>query len=202
MTTFPGSPRVLKGSIIGLDPFNPLASVIVFQYNPEKMTRTLKARTSGKGGARAEALRLEGAPEESIKMEVEIDATDQLEAGDGIAAAMGVHPQLAALEMLIYPKSSLVIANTALALTGTIEMIPAEVPLTLLVWGAKRVLPVRLGGFSISETAYDTKLNPIQATVSLELQVLTYSDLSATHPGYYLHLAYQVVKEAMATIGS
>jgi hypothetical protein len=34
MTTFPGSPRLTKGAIIGLDPLNPLASVIIFQYNP------------------------------------------------------------------------------------------------------------------------------------------------------------------------
>ena len=36
MTSFPGSPRVLKGAIVGIDPFNPVASVIVFQYNPER----------------------------------------------------------------------------------------------------------------------------------------------------------------------
>jgi hypothetical protein len=40
MTTFPGSPRLIKGTIDGIDPFNPLASVIVFQYNPDTLGRT------------------------------------------------------------------------------------------------------------------------------------------------------------------
>lgn len=202
MTTFPNSPRLIKGAIVGLDLFNPLASVIVFQYNPDKLTRTLQAQASGEGGAHAEAMRLKGAPVETIKLDVEIDATDQLEQGDSLAASTGIHPQLAALEMLLYPKSLLVIANTVLMALGTLEIVPPVAPLTLLIWGAKRVLPVRLTEFSITEEAYDTTLNPIRASVSLGLRVLSYNDLSPTHPGYYLFLTHQVVKEAMATIGS
>jgi hypothetical protein len=205
MTTFPKSPRLLKGAIVGFDIFNPLASVIVFQYNPHTLTRTLKANT--KGGAKGEALRLTGPPKETIKMDIEIDATDQLEKGGRIAARMGIYPQLSALEMLLYPKSSLVIANMAMGKLGTMEVNPPEAPLTLLVWGVKRVLPVRLEGLTITEEAYDTNLNPIQAKVSLDLQVLSYSDFQnkegkVTHPGFYLSLAHQVVKEAMAVIGS
>jgi hypothetical protein len=202
MTTFPRSPRLLKGAIVGVDIFNPLASVIVFQYNPLELTRKLTARTAKSEGAKGEAMRLTGPPQETITLKVEIDATDALEKADGIATSMGVYPQLSALEMLIYPKSALVIANTALALAGTIEVIAPEAPMTLLIWGVKRVLPVRLTDFSITEEAYDTSLNPIRASVSLSLQVLSYADLTATHPGYYLFLAHQVVKEAMATIGS
>ena len=94
------------------------------------------------------------------------------------------------------------IANTALLALGTIEIIPPVAPLTLFIWGPKRVLPVRLTEFSITEEAYDPTLNPIRAKVSLGLRVLSYSDLPLTHPGYSLFLAHQVVKEAMATIGS
>jgi hypothetical protein len=202
MTTFPGSPRLMKGAIVGIDIFNPLASVIVFQYNPDTLTRTLQAQTSGEGGDRTEALRLKGAPIESIKLDVEIDATDQLETADTIATSLGIYPQLSALEMLIYPKSSLVIANTALLAAGTIEVIPPVAPFTLFIWGPKRVLPVRLTEFSIAEQAYDVNLNPIQAKVSLGLQVLSYNDFPITHPGYHLFLAHQVIKETMATIGS
>jgi hypothetical protein len=207
MTTFPGSPRVLKGAIIGLDPVNPYASIIVFQYNPDTLRRTLQARaaeaTQGTGSVdRSEALRLRGAPVENITLDIEIDATDQLANGNPLATGMGVYPQLSALEMLLYPKSSLVIANTILALTGTIELIPPEAPLTLFIWGPKRILPVRLTTFSITEDAYDVDLNPIRASVNLGLRVLSYSDLSLTHPGYYLFLAHQVTKEVMATIGS
>jgi hypothetical protein len=203
MTTFPNSPRLLKGAIVGIDEFNPLASVILFQYNPETLTRTLQAQAMGsEGGDRSEALRLKGAPVESISLEVDIDATDQLERTENTAVSMGVYPQLSALEMLIYPKSALVLANTALLAVGTIEVIPPTSPLTLFIWGPKRVLPVRLTNFSITEEAYDANLNPIRAKVSLSLRVLSYNDLPLSHLGYSLFLSHQVVKEAMATIGS
>jgi hypothetical protein len=173
------------------------------------MRRTLQAQTAGPragatgaAGDRTEALRLRGAPVENITLDVDIDATDQLANGSVLATTMGVYPQLSALEMLLYPKSALVIANTVLALAGTIELIPPEAPLTLFVWGPRRVLPVRLTAFSITEEAYDVSLNPIRAKVNLGLRVLSYSDLPMSHPGYYLFLAHQVVKEVMATVGS
>ena len=202
MSSFPGSPRVMRGALIGIDIFNPVASVIVFQYNPDTMTRTLQAQTSGENAARSEALRLRGAPVESIKMDVEIDATDQLEKGDGSATSMGIYPQLSALEMLVYPKSLRVIANTVLQLAGSRIIIPPLGPLVLLVWGLKRVLPVRLSEFTITEEAHDVSLNPIRARVSLGLRVLSYNDLPLTNPGYYIFLAHQVAKETMATMGS
>jgi hypothetical protein len=203
MTTFPGSPKIVKGAIVGVDIFNPVASVIVFQYNPVKLTRSLTAQTVGGESDRTEALRLSGPPTETITInELEIDATDQLEKEEGTAVGMGIYPQLSALEMLIYPKSALVIANTLLMLAGTIEVIPPEAPFTLFIWGPKRVLPVRLTTFTINEEAYDVNLNPIRASINLGLQVLNYNDFPVTHPGYHLFLAHQVVKETMATIGS
>jgi hypothetical protein len=203
MTTFPGSPRLTKGAIIGIDPLNPLASVIIFQYNPKSLTRRLDAQTSGEDGARSEVLRLSGPPAETITIsELEIDAADQLEQADATAVGMGIYPQLSALEMLIYPKSAQVILNTALLAVGTIEVVPPEAPFTLFIWGAKRVLPVRLTEFTITEEAHDPNLNPIRATVNLGMRVLTYNDFPVTHPGYALFLAHQVVKETMAVVGS
>jgi hypothetical protein len=193
----------MKGALVGLDILNPLASVIVFQYNPDTMTRRLQAQTLGGGeGDRTEAYRLKGAPIENISLDVEIDATDQLEKGDGLTGAVGIYPQLSALEMLIYPKSALVITNTVLLAAGTIEVIPPVAPFTLFIWGPQRVLPVRVSDFSITEEAFDPNLNPIRAKVSLGLRVLSYNDFSVTHPGYYVFLAHQVVKETMAVIGS
>jgi hypothetical protein len=201
MSSFPGSPQVLKGAIIGLDPFNPLASIIIFQYNPDTMTRTLTAQTTGSDTAdKGEALRLKGPPRETIKVDVEIDAADQLEVADATATTVGLHPTLASLEMLLYPKSALAIANEALAAVGVIEVIPAEAPLTLFVWGAMRTLPVRLDEFSITEEAFDTILNPIRAKVSLSLQVLNYQDLGLASVGGALFMVHQVAKEVMATI--
>jgi|SRR5581483_5952425 len=201
MSTFPGSPRLLKGAIIGLDPVNPLASVVVFQYNPDTMTRRLDARSSGGSdtGDRSEAFRLTGPPKETITLNIEIDAADQLEQVNPIAVVSGIYPTLAALEMLLYPKSATVIANAAMAQAGLLEIIPVEAPLTLFVWGPLRVLPVRLTGFSITEEAYDTLLNPIRAKVDLTLNVLSYVDLKITNPGYTLFLAHQIAKEVLAT---
>lgn len=203
MTDVPISPRLVKGAIVGVDLFNPLASVIMFHYNPETLTRTLQADVAAiQEGGRSEPMRFRGAPSETVKLDVEIDAADQLERQDPVAADMGIHPQLAALEMLLYPKSSVVIANTVLLAAGVIETIQPLAPLTLFIWGPRRVLPVRITSLSITEEAYSEKLNPIRAKVSLELRVLSYSDLPLSHPGYALFVAHQVAKEAMAVLGS
>src|SRR6266446_978804 len=114
MTSFPGSPRLLKGAIVGIDPFNPLASVVVFQYNPDTMTRKLEPRAVSAEGDRGEAFRLTGAPKETITLSIELDATDQLEQANPLAIATGIYPTLAALEIMLYPKSTTVIVNTAL----------------------------------------------------------------------------------------
>lgn len=203
MSAFPNSPRLLKAAIVGIDLFNPLASIIVLQYNPESLTRTIQPQTIGnEEGARTDVLRLTGAPIETIRLDAELDATDQLEQSDPIATTLGIYPQLSALEMLVYPKSIKVIIDTALMAVGTTEIVPPMAPFTVLIWGIKRVVPVRVADFSITEEAHDVNLNPIRAKVSLGFRVLSYNDFSVTHPGYYLFLAHQVVKETMALINT
>jgi hypothetical protein len=199
MTTFPGSPRLLKGAIIGLDKANPLASVIVFQYNPDTMTRRLEARAAAEGGDRSEALHLIGPPKETITLSVEIDATDQLERAEPLTVVAGVSPTLSALEVLLYPKSADVLANFALSAAGMLSIRPTEAPLTLFVWGPNRVLPVRITSFTITEEAFDTVLNPTRAKVDLTLQVLSYYDLKPSNPGFSLFMAYQIAKEILGT---
>ncbi len=204
MSSFPGTPKVAHGAIVSIDLTSPIPSVVPFQYNPDSMTRTLQAQTISGEGNRTEAYRLKGAPIETISLDVEFDAADQLADPDSNpnATSMGIYPQLSALEIILYPKSALVIANTALAALGTIEIIPPMAPFTVFIWGAKRVLPVRLTDFRVTEELYDTNLNPIRAKVSLGMRVMTYDDFDITHPGYALFLAHQVVKETMAAIGS
>lgn len=199
MTAFPGSPRVLKGALVSVDPFNPLPRAVVFQYNPDTMTRRLEPRAAGGDGDRGEAFRLTGAPKETITVSVEIDATDQLEAAHPLAVASGITPTLAALETMLYPKSAVVIANSILSAVGTIEVIPAEGPMVLFVWGATRVLPVRVTGLTVTEEAYDTALNPTRAKVELTLAVLGYNDLKIASPGHALFMVHQLAKEALAT---
>jgi hypothetical protein len=193
---------VFKGAIIGLDALKPVASVVVFQYNPERVTRQLKPQTGSSDGAEGEAMRLAGPPEETFSLDIEIDAVDQLANGDPIAGTLGIAPQLASLEMLYYPASGVVIANEALAQAGLIEVVPPEAPLALLVWGPARVLPIRITDISIAEEAYDPRLNPIQAKVSLSLRVLTYDDLGLVSVGGGLFMVHQVAKEVLAGVGS
>lgn len=202
MTSFPGSPRTLRGAIVGLDIFNPASSVIVFQYNPESLSRTIDPRIGSEEGSRSERLRLKGAPKETISAEIFIDATDQLEKQDPFTTRLGIYPQLSALEMLVYPKSPLVIANTVLAAAGSISIIPPLSPLTLFAWGRFRIVPVVMSQISITEEAHDVNLNPIRARVSLSMRVLTYDDLPLTNLGYGISLGHQLLKEAFATMSS
>jgi hypothetical protein len=193
-----GPPLLAKGALVAFDPYGARVSAVVFQYNPETLTRTLQPQASGEDGSRSEALRLKGPPVETIKVDIEIDATDQLEQADPTATTQGIHPQLAALETLVYPSSAMTIANTALLAAGVIEVLAPETPLTLFVWGLRRVLPVRITEFTITEEAHDTALNPIRAKVSLGVRVLNTNDLSFMHPGYGVFLAHQIVKESLA----
>ena len=77
------------------------------------------------------ALRIRGPPVETIKLEAEIDATDQLEHANPTAAQLGIHPQLAALERLIFPSSDQLLENNRIAQSGKLEIIPMQAPLTL-----------------------------------------------------------------------
>ncbi|BAY24874.1 hypothetical protein NIES2100_46720 [Calothrix sp. NIES-2100] len=199
-TTFPGSPLPSKGQIIAIDTLTyVIVSTIAFQYNPESFSRKLQVQAiGGEGGSHSEALRLQGAPVETFQLEIEIDATDQLEKAERTAIDYGIYPQLAALETLIYPKSSQVKTNMDQAKQGIVEIVPYEAPLTLLVWGNKRKLPVRLTDFSINEEAYDVNLNPIRAKMSLGLRVLSYNDLPWDMRSSKLFFNHHKEKEEMA----
>jgi hypothetical protein len=202
-SSFPGSPKVLKGGIVLLDPdtFTPLPNgIIVLQYNPDTLTRSLKIKGADEGGDRSEALRLTGPPVETLKLDAEIDATDQLEAGDANTLQYGIFPQLSALETLVYPPSRTLQTNFTLAQRGTLEIMPVLAPLSLFVWSSKRIVPVRLTDFSITEEAFDPTLNPIRAKVSLGMRVLTIDDLDFNDKSGSLYMAYQQQKETIAKL--
>lgn len=197
----PISPRVTKGALVSLELPNPIPKVIVFQYNPESLNRSLQAQTvSLPQGMRSEAFRLKGPPVETIDFEIELDAADQLEKPDQNPGTVlnGIYAQIASLELMLYPKSSLIIGNASLLSSGSLEIIPPEGPFVLLVYGRNRIIPVRLKEFRIIEQDHDPSLNPIRAKVSISLSVLTYADLDPSHPGYALSLANQILKEGLA----
>jgi hypothetical protein len=202
MSSFPGSPRLLKGGIVLLDPdTSAVERIIALQYNPDTLTRTLQVQGAGaESGDRLEALRLKGPPVETIKLDAEIDLIDQSSVAvlDEATTQPGIYPQLAALETIVYPASSQLQANNSQAQSGTLEIAPMEAPLTLFIWSKNRILPVRFTDFSITEEAFDVALNPIRAKVSLGMRVLSVNDLGFDHKGGNLFMTYLQQKERFA----
>jgi hypothetical protein len=202
MSTFPGSPKLLKAGLVLIDPQSAAVQrIITLQYNPDSLSRTLQIQKVGAdAGKNSQALRLKGPPIETFKLDAEIDAADQLEFPDQNpnTVQMGIYPQLSALETIIYPTSNQLLANNAAAQSGTLEIAPMEAPLTLFVWN-QRVVPVQITDFSVTEEAFDPALNPIRAKVSLSLKVFNVDDLGFDHKGGSLYLAYQQQKERFAT---
>jgi len=204
-SAFPNSPRLARGGLVLLDPLTGLLQkVISFQYNPDTLTRTLVPQGIGpEPGDRLEALRLKGPPQETIKLEAEIDATDALEtptasAADQTVATVGLLAYLASLELSFTPPVTQLVIDEILAQVGLIEIAPIEAPLTVFVWGSNRVAPVRITEYSVTEHAFDSLLNPTRATVGLSLRVLTVFDLGFAVPGGLLYLLHQLAKERLA----
>ncbi len=200
----PNSPRLVRAGLVLMDPDTSVVkSVIALQYNPDTLTRTLQVQSTagGQDGVHVDAFRIRGPAVETIKVEAELDATDQLEFPSQfpVTAEYGLQPQLAQLEMLVNPTVETLQADDALANSGTLEIIPDEQPLMLFVWSRSRVVPVRMTDFSITEEAFDAALNPIRAKVSLGLRVLTVDDLGFSHPGGRLFMSYLANKENLAS---
>lgn len=204
--SFSGSPRLIKGGIVLLDPNSgAMLRVIALQYNPDSITRTLQAQSvASDGHNRSEPLRLKGPPVETFKLDAELDATDQLEFPEQNQGAVqaGLLSQLAVLETIIYPSSQTILANHALAQQGTLEIVPMESALTLFVWNSSRIVPVRLTDFSVTEEAFDPSLHPIRAKVSLGMRVLSVDDFPFDHRGTGLYMVYQQQKENLARSGA
>jgi hypothetical protein len=205
VTRYADIPKPIRSGLVVVNPDTGTPQrVIVLQFNPDTLERTVapqSAGDSGDGGSggtgsgdRNEALRLKGPAQESWKFTAEIDATDQFE----IAAPDGIHPQLATLEMLVQPTTEQLRAASRLSQKGTIEISPIEMPLTLFTWGSKRVMPVRLTELSVNESAFDVNLNPIRASLGIGMKILTVSDLPAGHRGADLYMAHLAQKERLA----
>jgi hypothetical protein len=205
---FPGSPRRLKGAlaVYKTDTRGTQPQIIVFQYNPNQVRRTLANRAAPKessnvGSAREEVRRVLGPPVETITISVELDAADQLAEPSQHQAVVenGLYPALATLEMVLYPPSIRAQEIERLAAQGEVQLSPVDVPLLLLILGQSRVAPVMLTNFSITEEAFDQNLNPIQAKVDLGMRVLTYMELDRNTLGFDAYLAYQRQKETLAS---
>lgn len=207
MTASPISPRLVKGGIVTMDPdTSAVKSIIALQYNPDSLSRTLQIQAvqGSQDGTRVDALRLRGPAVETIKLDAELDATDLLEYPNQfpLTVQLGLHPQLAQLEMLVNPTVETLLNDDALSNAGSLEIIPLQQPLTLFVWSRMRVVPVRLTDFSVTEEAFDPNLNPIRAKVSLGMRVLSIDDLGFSHPGGHMFMSYLTKKEQLASQAS
>jgi len=181
------SPKFEKGALVqlvkGLTGVVP--NVIPFQYNPGKLSHTLTPWNpfevdQTQRGAQAPTVQPFD-PKESFTLTLEIDATNDLEDDNPVANLVGVADRLAALKKLTLPSEGLAgdLINSAVgaarALVGKAskQAVRPTVPVVLFVWGPGRILPVRVTSFSVEETLFLPSLHPIQATVTLGLEVLT-----------------------------
>ena len=198
------SPKLIKGGLVVLPPGGSGAPLrtIALQYNPDTLTRSYQVQGVGGdgGGERAQPFRLKGPAIETLKVDAEIDATDQLEASEqnAITVQHGIAPQIATLESLANPSVAELLALDALASSGALEIIPPEAPLVLFIWSRNRIVPVRVTELSVTEEAFDAALNPIRAKVSLGLRVLSTDDLGFQHRGGSLFINHLRTREALA----
>jgi hypothetical protein len=195
---------LFKGGLVVLAPGGgPVQRTIALQYNPDSLSRSYQVQGVGGdgGGERAQPFRLKGPAIETIRLEAEIDATDQLEfpGNHPNTVAYGIAPQLALLESLVNPSVDELLRLAALSESGTLEILPPEAPLVLFVWSRSRVVPVRITDLSVTEDAFDPTLHPVRAKVSLSLRVMSTEDLGFRHRGGMMFLSHLRAREGLAS---
>jgi hypothetical protein len=207
----PLRPTLLKGALAVFPTHTPGAqpsAVILFQFNPDTMKRTIAHRAAtppnqgNTGAAKEDIMRVSGPPVETVNLTIDLDATDHLAEPDQNApvAEHGLHPALATLELLMYPTTDEVQKQDQQAEQGQVQVAAADLPLVLFIWGKSRVAPVKITSFSVTEEAFDTRLNPIAAKVELGLQVLTSVEFPESSFGREAFVAYQKAKEGLAQL--
>jgi len=150
MTAFPLSPRLLKGGIVLVDPESgQVKRIITVKYNPDTLSRTLQVKGVGKSADRSEALRLKGPPVETIKLEAEIDATDQSDssAQNPKAVQLGIQPRLAALRLQPKPLSTRVFGDEDRTMSGT-SKVTAKEAMRVRLTAARLSFPCPISGTS------------------------------------------------------
>lgn len=174
----------LRGAFIAYDPggYPDRRRVIPFRFNPESLSRSLQLETGGTTGGTAGAQpgtpsaggeqaadASTGALKESYSVQVRVDFFDRLDATRELPEELGVAPEIAALEDLLYPAE-----NEASAPSSGSEAVSQRPvrPTVLFVWGRKRVVPVRITAMTINETDYNHHLNPVRAEIEVTIEVL------------------------------
>ncbi|HEY4899952.1 MAG TPA: hypothetical protein VIH91_03945 [Terriglobales bacterium] len=176
MSSFLGSPKLVKAGFVVLDPANTVLRILAFQYNPETLVRRLDSVSTTSPPPPG----VPPAPREIVTFTLALDAADKLQAGDAVAQQSGLLPAISALELLLYPAGN-----------------------TLTVWvsGGRRVVPVRITEMQIVEQAFDPALNPIRAEVAVTLLVLKDADLAKDSHGRALWDAHFATLQQLAKTG-
>ncbi len=178
---------LLRGALVEYksDFLGPLPNVVIFQFNPESLTRNIGVPQRPTGATSRETSQAGEVPVETITLTAHFSAADRLGQNDALTRLFGIGPQLAALEQMVHPTGKIggavgaVIDAIGDAIFGggdgaPTQPIPREqYPRVLLIWGFSRVLPVVIASMSVTEQHFDPLLNPIQAEVVLGLKVMT-----------------------------
>jgi hypothetical protein len=197
----------LKGAFINLGAgvLGGLPNIVIFQFNPDQVVRTISLASPpprSRGTASSNSRRQPDKPNESMSFTLRLDASDQLAESNPLAAKSGILPALSALELLMVPATSLLIdLNNLGGGPKPYTHPPFKLPTVLFFWGPFRILPVSLDTLTVTETAYDTLLNPTRAEVAVSLQALAPGQLGpkdALARGAYKYT--EGVKEVMAAL--
>ena len=209
-------PFLMIGAMIeyGSDFLGPLPNVVIFQFNPESLTRTIQIPARPTGGAARETTQAGEPSIEKITLKAQFSAADGKGTGNILARTLGVGPRLAALEKMVNPASKLSgLLGAALDAIGDAlglgggggddprQTIPREkYPRILFLWGPLRVLPVVIESMTITELQYDSLLNPIQADVAIGLAVNAIDKCSDDTVGKGALEYSNMAKDAQATL--
>jgi hypothetical protein len=183
---------LLRGALIeyGTSLIGPIPNVVIFQFNPESLSRTLQIPPRPTGATQREVTQAGEKTFEKITFKAHFSAANMLDEGKVLAELFGIGPQLAALEKMVLPSSKLAgLIGAAIDAIGDAlggggndapaQPIPREkYPRILFIWGLTRVLPVTIDSMTISELEYDSILNPIRAEVDITLSVIAVDDCS------------------------
>jgi len=201
--------KLLKGAFVEYG-FSLPPIAFSFQFNPETLTR---GRTASYGGAGADGAGGAGCregseaqqrsclsqvtvTEETIGLTLQLDATDELNDGEALPRQFGLAPQLAALELMIYPKDDQFFGFPVGNLIGGDDQFGAaqakHIPILLFIWGRKRVMPVVMTSLQITEQEYFPDLNPRRAQAVVQLKVL-----EGFNPPYLYSHGWRMVLGAM-----
>ena len=209
-------PFLMRGAMIeyGSDFLGPLPNVVIFQFNPETLTRTIQIPARPTGGAARETTQAGEPSIEKITLKAQFSAADGRGTRDVLALTMGVGPRLAALEKMVNPASKLnSLTGAAIDAIGDAlglggggggdprQTIPREAyPRILFLWGPFRVLPVVIESMTITELQYDFMLNPTQADVSIGLAVNAIDNCSGDTVGKGALEYSNMAKDAQASL--